>query len=297
MFFSWMSLLVTILCIGTISASYKYDISACMIFRDEAPYLKEWIEFHRLVGIEHFYLYNNLSQDNYKEVLRPYIKAGVVELIEWNRESCNVSDWDVIQIAAYNHGFNRAKNETKWLAIIDSDEFLFPTHENNLSEFLKHYEKRKRFGGLLVNWVTFGTSWVNRIPENKLLIETLLLCDPNGSNHFKSLFLTKRVSHVCSPHYVVYKKKYRHFTPNGGFPPFIQIDKIRINHYWSRDEWYLNHFKIPRRLQWGTDPETCKLWAEASNGEPGTEILRFVEPLRLRMKPRFYLKSINHELR
>ena len=266
------------------SSHYNYDLSVCMIFRDEASYLKEWIEFHRLLGVEHFYLYNNLSQDNYKEVLDPYINSGVVELIEWNKESRNVSEWDAIQVEAYNDGFSRAKNQSKWLAIIDSDEFLFPTVENNLLKFLKKYEKMKGFGGLLVNWVVFGNSWVAKIPDDKLLIETLTLCAPNGSDHYKSIFLTKRVSHVCSHHYVVYKEGYRHFTPDLGQPPLIQIDRIRINHYWSRDEWYLYNFKIPRRELWGTSADTCKYWAEASNQASGTEILRFVQLLRERMK-------------
>jgi hypothetical protein len=61
---------------------YKYDLAICAIFQDEAPYLKEWIEFHRLVGVEHFYLYNHRSRDHYQEVLKPYILSGLVELID-----------------------------------------------------------------------------------------------------------------------------------------------------------------------------------------------------------------------
>ena len=34
-------------------------LSVCAIYRDEAHYLAEWIEFHRLVGVERFFLYNN----------------------------------------------------------------------------------------------------------------------------------------------------------------------------------------------------------------------------------------------
>jgi len=263
--------------------NYKYELSACMIFRDEAQYLKEWIEFHRLLGVEHFYLYNNLSKDNYIEVLQSYVSNGIVELIEWNRESHDLNEWNEIQIGAYNDGLVRARNKSKWLAILDSDEFLFPTVENKILKILRKYEKWDKFGGLLVNWVGFGTSRVAKIPDDKLLIETLKLCVPTGSDHFKSIILTKRVDHICSPHYAIYKKGYRHFTPDGGLPPFIQIDKIRINHYWSRDEWFLHNIKIPRRKPWGTSEEVCILWAEASNGVEGSEILRFVEPLRKRM--------------
>lgn len=276
-------LLLTILSLPLVAARYKHNLSVCMIFRDEAPYLKEWIEFHRLLGVDHFYLYNNLSQDNYLEVLTPYVNSEIVELMEWNQESNNVGEWDKIQVTAYNDGLARAKHQSKWLTILDSDEFLFPTEEDCIPTFLKKYKDLNKFGGLLVNWVVFGTSWVAKIPDDKLLIETLTLCSPSGSDHFKSIFLTKRVSHVCSPHYVIYKEGYRHFTPNGGLPPFIQIDQIRINHYWSRDEWYLNNFKIPRRQLWGTGPKTCKIWAEAANGAQGGKILRFVEPLRQRI--------------
>ena len=47
----------------------KYRISICGIFKNEAPFLKEWIEFHEMIGIEHFYLYNNNSDDNFEEIL------------------------------------------------------------------------------------------------------------------------------------------------------------------------------------------------------------------------------------
>lgn len=52
----------------------QYKVSVCAIFKNEAPYLKEWIEFNRIVGVEHFYLYNNNSEDNYEEIIAPYIK-------------------------------------------------------------------------------------------------------------------------------------------------------------------------------------------------------------------------------
>ncbi|MBA3816770.1 MAG: glycosyltransferase family 92 protein [Parachlamydiaceae bacterium] len=280
-FFCLFLVLVTL---SLMASHYKYDLSICMIFKDEAPYLKEWIEFHRLLGVDHFYLYDNNSKDNCHEVLRPYLQNGVVELIEWPQVATNIAEWDQIQVAAYNDGFNRAKTKTKWLAIIDSDEFLFPTVENNLKKFLKKYEKQKAIGGILVSWVCFGTSWVEKIPDNKLLIETLTLSAASGSDHFKCVFMPKKVSHVCSPHYVIYKDGYRHCTPSGEMPPFIEIDKIRINHYWSRDEWYLNNFKTPRRVLWGTDPATSQLWGHASNRDYDSTILRFVESLRKRME-------------
>ena len=96
----------------------KYNVSICAIFRNEAPYLKEWIEFHKIVGIEHFYIYNNFSDDNYKEVLRPYMEDGTVDLIEWPYEQG--------QMKGYQDCLTKYSVETKWIGFIDLDEFVVP---------------------------------------------------------------------------------------------------------------------------------------------------------------------------
>ena len=56
----------------------------CAIFKNETPYLREFIELHRIVGVEKFILYQNNSSDDYHSVLDPYVAQGIVELIEWN---------------------------------------------------------------------------------------------------------------------------------------------------------------------------------------------------------------------
>jgi hypothetical protein len=48
----------------------------CAVFRDEAPYLAEWVEFHRLVGVEHFFLYDDRSRDASRDVLAPQGTGG-----------------------------------------------------------------------------------------------------------------------------------------------------------------------------------------------------------------------------
>ena len=65
------------------SEQKKYKFSICSIFKNEALFLKEFIEYHLLIGFEHFYFYNNNSEDNYLDVLKPYMDAGIVTLIEW----------------------------------------------------------------------------------------------------------------------------------------------------------------------------------------------------------------------
>jgi hypothetical protein len=57
-----------------------HQLAARLIFKNEAGYLKEWLDFHRLVGIEKFFLYNNNSEDKYEPVLAPHIADGIVTL-------------------------------------------------------------------------------------------------------------------------------------------------------------------------------------------------------------------------
>ena len=165
-------LLFTTLYIGLALASVKiftqetkpYELSVLAIFQNEDRFLKEWLDFYRVLGVDHFYLYNNLSDDNYLEVLQPYVKAGLVELFDWPFASQpgSESDWNRIQSAAYLEGLRRAKGQSKWVAIVDTDEFLFPVNQQHLKTFLKDYEN---CSGILVNWQVFGTSHVAKVPE------------------------------------------------------------------------------------------------------------------------------------
>lgn len=265
--------------------AYQYNLSICTIFQNEAPYLKEWIEFHRLVGVEHFYLFNHLSTDEYQKVLKPYVETGIVDVFDWPYEFKSLSEWNQIQVCALNEGLLQARDATKWLAIIDSDEFLFPLKENNLIQFLASYEDSPYLGGLCVNWVMYGTSHIKKIPDQHLLIETLVLSNRSGSDHFKSIVRPERVNKIFSPHTACYQAGFKAYQANGvpAIPPFVDIEKIRINHYWSRDEDYLHHVKIPRRTAWGTSAEICLFWNSLNNMDYNPAILRFVDPLKKRM--------------
>ena len=76
---------------------YLQELALCAIFRDEARFLKEWIEFHKLVGVTTFYLYNNLSEDDYNAVLEPYIASGEVKLEQWPFSSQSVEGWTLFR--------------------------------------------------------------------------------------------------------------------------------------------------------------------------------------------------------
>ena len=240
----------------SLERNYKYDVSICAIFQNESDYLREWIEFHKLVGVEHFYLFNHLSTDNYKSVLAPYIKSGLVELIQWPYKKGDLTTWNYIQCKAYNHAIKLGFYKSKWIAFIDIDEFLFPVEVNTLQEFLVGYEKEK---GLCVNWQMYGTSYVEAIPHKGLLIGNLLLkaeVEYSENFHVKSIVRPEYAKKFLNPHYCVFKEGF--FAVNsdkekviGAISSSVLIDKVRINHYWTRDEHFFHVVKMAKQDEWG----------------------------------------------
>lgn len=269
--------------------NYSYDLSIAAIFRNEAAWLKEWIEYHLLIGVQHFYLYNNLSKDNYNEVLSPYVERGIVELYEWPYESKDTPHWTQIQTNAYNDAIKRSKGVSRWLAVLDTDEFVVPIHQYNLMEFLRNYEN---YGGVAIHWQMFGTSNVEKIPEGKLMIETLIwkAADDYGENAFiKTIFHPEHVKKMNDPHKPEYKagrfsvNSRKERVGKNSTNRIFDLEYIRINHYWTRDWDYFYNFKRPRREKWleGFDGQLAR--ANSLNHHIDHFILRFVPELRKRM--------------
>jgi hypothetical protein len=105
-------------------------LAICAIFRNEAPYLREWIEFHRLVGVQKFHLYQNRSEDDYESVLRPYIDEGLVDLTDWPRQP-------PCQIESYRDFISQHAGKPWWVAFLDCDEFLFSPGYATVGEALE----------------------------------------------------------------------------------------------------------------------------------------------------------------
>lgn len=157
----------------------KYSVSICAIFRDEGRYLEEWIEYHRIIGIEHFYLYNNFSKDNYKDILDPYIQEGIVTL----------TDWEIPQgqMKAYADCVEKYSSETNWIGFIDLDEFVVPNHDDSIQAFLNRFKKRPV---VIIYWRYMGSSGLINRNLDKPIIEDLILGWEKYANIGKLFFNT-----------------------------------------------------------------------------------------------------------
>jgi hypothetical protein len=173
-------------------------LSICAIFRDEAPYLPEWIEFHRLVGVERFFLYDNLSGDSGREVLEPWARAGLVSISD-----CSIPLAQGGQSWAYADALERARGRTRWLAFIDLDEFLFSPRMKPLPNVLAEYEEHP---GVVVNWQVYGSSGLTTRPDG-LVIESFVnraRTQWSRNRRVKSIVDPARALRPIGPHFFEY---------------------------------------------------------------------------------------------
>lgn len=53
---------------GAPPQGYNQTLIGCILFKNEARYLKEWLVYHQLAGFDHMYMYDHQSTDNSVEV-------------------------------------------------------------------------------------------------------------------------------------------------------------------------------------------------------------------------------------
>lgn len=200
---------------------YKYFLSVVMCVKDEGAYLKEWIEYYLLQGVEHFYIYNNNGTDNSLDLIQKYIDKDLVTWIDFPGPS--------MQRTIYNNAIERFKNETKWLAIIDCDEFIVPLSPVKISDWLKSFSS---YSQVLIYWCLYGSSGhKKKVPG--LVIERF-------TQHQKDISSTPKA--IVNPRAVIYAGVHEHIvfgdTVNenkeilyGWKDPKPTGSTIRINHY------------------------------------------------------------------
>jgi len=213
----------------------KCQLSICAILKDEGLYIIEWLEFHKIVGVERFYLYDNNSTDDVFEKVKPYIDRGEIIWHDWPEQAG--------QRSSYNHCLKHYREESEWIAFIDLDEFLFPSEADDLKKVLEEY---KEYPGIGVNWLCFGSSGHISKPEG-LVTENFTrrpTDDGPSAQHggrMKSIVRPTQTIRSATPHHFIYVDDEQAVTENqqdfvGPRTPYTSVKKLRINHYLTKSK-------------------------------------------------------------
>ncbi|MFL5902048.1 MAG: glycosyltransferase family 92 protein [Solirubrobacterales bacterium] len=252
-------------------------LAVCAIFRDEARYLAEWVAFHRIQGVERFYLYDNLSGDGWRSELAPEIESGLVEVTHWPPEPG--------QMSAYDDCLERHRSDVRWIAMIDIDEFLFSPSGVPLPEILRRFDTHP---AVAVNRRFFGTNGHQR-PAEGLVTEnyTMRSRDDDPSNMLvKSIVFPRMTLNAHSAHTFLLRGtavgEDGRPAPQATREP-ATADLLRINHYYAKSEEEFRRKSVTPRADSGTVTDRMGVPPDEVRDEA---ILQFGERLRAMLAAR-----------
>lgn len=205
-------------------------VAIVCIARKEHAYIKEFIEIHRKIGINRFYIYDNgLPNDEpLSEFLKSYHDCVIISI---RGES--------LQLYAYNHFVNVILPHTseEWFAYIDIDEIICPAKHGTIQAFLEEYGHNM---SIALNWRLFSSNGHVNKPDGpvvknftvsyfhnlvKTLIHRSLLKCPISNVH--------NINHSC--------RRLDGQDIGGVHNELDYTDIIRVNHYYCKSwEEYLN---------------------------------------------------------
>lgn len=209
------------------------DMKICAIARNEGLYIREWVLFHQIVGVEHITIYNNNSDDNTLEVLQPFVESGFVDVIDWPFPNPS-------QLAAYSNYVANHRGPF-WCAFIDCDEFLWSPQYDTIQEALdSRPNPRSAYG---VNWMVFGSGGQTEY-EDKPVIERFTWRPATShpvDDHVKSVIWMDQNVSVIDPHHFNTERGTINENGQAIGGPFSHhcSNVLRINHYSSKSlaEW------------------------------------------------------------
>jgi vacuolar-type H+-ATPase subunit F/Vma7 len=233
---------------------FRHELSVLAVAKNEAPYIKEWLEFHKLAGVEKFYIYDNESEDNLKEVLQPYIDKGEVEYTFFPGKA--------VQMKAYDHAVKRFRNETRWLAVIDIDEFIVPVSAEGITGVIKQIEQEYgKFVSLAITCLAYGHNGHYHKPDGLIVKNFTKRQEEETIRNIKSIVNPRSV--LCFPdsHHAIHLFSQNRINENGKKVPkysyeFISqssLAKIRINHYFTK-----SYEEYKQKIERGSARLGCK---------------------------------------
>jgi len=254
--------------------------------------VEEWVAYHMLLGVDHFYIYDDRSTDDLNAVLAPYVKQGFVSIFYWDH-NITVSPSDVpidpkytrsqrfaIADCVWNH--NR---ESEWFGIWDVDEFLvlnqsFPSIHSFIYDYLVP-TNRDEFH---IPMTTFGPSGHYTTPTG-LVIENYtwrsnktMFGYNTKTNKFTGKSLYKSDCAVPEVHWSPHLPDgcscdYEWIIAEGE----LNLPPIYLSHYFTKS-W--SDFESKKK-KWGfaSDMTEFQLYEIISGEIQDTSMSRFVEPI------------------
>ena len=130
------------------------------MFKNESWIIEEWIKHYLSEGVEHFYLIDNGSTDNFREKIKNYMKY--ITLISDPLRLPKIGT----QTFLYNKYYlNKIKKETEWIIICDIDEYMYARRRfSKIIDFLKILPHKIQ--NIWIPWKLYGSNGNKNQPKS-----------------------------------------------------------------------------------------------------------------------------------
>lgn len=224
------------------------------IMKNEVPYVLEWVAYHRVLGVDRFFIADNGSDDGTAELLRALSKTGIVDYIAFPSQRNRPP-----QLPAYATIMRKFGKAAEWVAFIDADEFILPTNgEHSIRPFFA--KLRPDVGAVVLNWAVYGSSF-RKEPSEGLVIERFTRRaqeDLTVNLHYKTILRAAAYRGVGSnPHVFRLRDDYwtsqadgwdlfHHPERGEGLSDRLVWTPFRLNHYVVKSRAEFDRKKAPR---------------------------------------------------
>jgi len=223
------------------------------MFKNEASILKEWIEHYIKEGIDHFYLIDNGSTDNYLDKIKAYMHKITLIKDPFRKKTLGT------QTELLNkHLLDLIKKETKWVFVIDIDEYIYS--RNGYKQIIDYVNIiPESVSKIVLPWKMFGSNGIIEQPSS--IISSFIKREDNDRfkkristfhiGHCKTLTRVKNIT-LLETHSPIINNNEKctlsdFSTFNNNFQEY-NIDKqnLHINHYTTLSFNYYKNIKMIR---------------------------------------------------
>lgn len=239
-------------------------LCSCTMVFNVAKFLMEWVMYHSYLGVDHFFLYDNNSEDNLEGTLSILGRQFNVSRHPW--------PWIKTQEAGFAHCALLASKKCQWMLYVDVDEFVFsprwlqllkeetqstkkeskirsrsiPSHITQKalkSSIMKRNADNKRkkhpVGQISIRCNNFGPSGLKMHPERG--VTQGYTCRQKSQQRHKSIVLLEALPPSLGNVVHHFELKPRYITE------YMKPSKIMINHY-KYQAWSEFKSKFRRRV-------------------------------------------------
>ena len=210
-------------------------VALCLAVKDEHQDLREWIAYHRDIGVGKIYIFDNNSTQPLLADLQDFIQSELVQYHYLVGKGFKYPQFEI-----YNRCLRLYKESHTFMGFIDADEFIVIPDGRPIAQVLLPYAP---YGGLVINWRQIGWSGHVKRPEGGILANywRCFTEEDNNNRHVKTIVVTQRAASSRGAHCFNYKPGFTavnsRFEPIDGpfsWPP--DFSQIFLYHYVTKSK-------------------------------------------------------------